>query len=210
MWLPQAATPGEKNTLKYKLIDNPMYTSRASTQTFIFSWWLPKLAVAAWSCLAVAPKVLVQNHHLLFWEGWLEAKALITWHSITWSNGKIWYVPSSGLPDQVSESIIQFPWVGSWPMFFEKTEFWMPRKLAKTMRIFLKDRTHQKPGGHILTGKNRTSISHAIKWSQVQSQNQDWTHDGSIVWEILVRFFLVKMWTPGFRCVLSLKIFSRF
>ena len=25
----------------------------------------------------------------------------------------------------------------SWPMFFEKIEFWMPRKLAKTMRIFV-------------------------------------------------------------------------
>ena len=34
-----------------------------------------------------------------------------------------------------------------WPMFFEKFEFWMPRKLAKTVRIFVEIcRTHWKPG----------------------------------------------------------------
>ena len=38
----------------------------------------------------------------------------------------------------------------------------------------------------------------------------DWTHDCSIVWEILVWFFLVKMWSPSFRCGLSPQIFSHF
>ena len=34
-----------------------------------------------------------------------------------------------------------------WPMFFEKFEIWMPRKLAKTVRIFVEIcRTHWKPG----------------------------------------------------------------
>ena len=38
-----------------------MYPSHASSKTLIFHyfpWWLPKLAVAAWSCLAVVPKAL--------------------------------------------------------------------------------------------------------------------------------------------------------
>jgi len=59
--------------------------THASCQTLIFHYFpqqLPKLAVAAWSCLAVSPKaLLLVQSTCRFGTGWLETKALMTWHS---------------------------------------------------------------------------------------------------------------------------------
>ena len=52
-------------------------------------------------------------------------------------------------------------------LFFE---LWMPRKLAKTMRIFVEIDHIENQGGHIFTRKNWTGISHAMEWSWVQSR----------------------------------------
>ena len=83
----------------------------------------------------------------------------------------------------------------------------MPKKISQICENIFWDRTHQKPGGHILTGKNRTSISHAMERLWLQFCNQ--CHSCSIVWERLVRFFPVNIWPFGFWFVLFRKIFSQ-
>jgi hypothetical protein len=46
------------------------------------------------------------------------------------------------------------------------------KKISQNCENICGDKRHQKPGGHILSQKNRTAISHAMErswvWSQIQ------------------------------------------
>jgi hypothetical protein len=46
------------------------------------------------------------------------------------------------------------------------------KEISQNREDICADKTHQKPGGHILSQKNRTAISHTMEWSWVWSQIQ--------------------------------------